>query len=291
MLVERAFRINLPQYHCTVCKSATMTTLKLALFQGEAKLGDVSHNLTKITKQMEVAKESGAVLVIFPELFLTGYLLSSEEMKRLAEDKQGASFQQLSAAAKQLDIAVLYGYPEVDSSSGTPVYYNSAQLIDKDGSSLINYQKTHLWIDSDGYERVFTAGKELSNVVECCGMKIGVLICFDVDFPEAVRVLVLRGANVILVPTAVSNDFEYTKIGKMIIPARALENRVHVAYVNHCGGEFSGGSVCCNPRGDMLGMKETSEETMLIANIDLLDKASYDYISYRRPALYKDLVA
>ena len=269
---------------------AASTLLKVALFQGEAKLGDVSHNLTKITKQMEVAKGSGAVIVVFPELFLTGYLLSSEEMKRLAEDKQGASFQQLSAAAKQLDIAVLYGYPEVDSSSGTPVYYNSAQLIDKDGSSLINYQKTHLWIDSDGYERVFTAGKELSNVVECCGMKIGVLICFDVEFPEAVRVLALRGANVILVPTASGAKYDGANVTERIIPARAMENRVYIARVNYSGSEYYGRSSCCSPLGVTVASTETNEETLIVASIDLLTKPCYDYLSQRKPLLYKELI-
>ena len=71
----------------------------------------------------------------------------------MAEERHGPSFQELSKTARESNIAVLYGYPEVDRSSGAPIYYNSAQLIDRDGSSLVNYRKTHLWIDEDGYRK------------------------------------------------------------------------------------------------------------------------------------------
>ena len=106
-------------------------------------------------------------------------------------EKAGPSFQELSSAAKEANMAVIYGYPEVDHSTGGDIYYNSAQLIDRDGTSLVNFRKVHLWIDEDGHEGVFTPRKEFVEVVECYGMKIGLLICYDIEFPEAARTLAL----------------------------------------------------------------------------------------------------
>jgi len=208
----------------------------IAFSQGVAKPGDVDHNLSKMKEQMLKAAEKGAELVIFPELFTSSYTLSHADMRKAAEEKDGHSFQELSAAAKQNDIAVLYGYPEVDPLSGSQAVYNSIQLIDRDGRSLVNYRKLHPWIDESKIEEVFTAGSEYAEVVECCGMKVGILICYDVEFPESVRTFALRGAQLVAVPTAINLEYDSANIVSKLIPTRAMENRVHVAYVNHVGG-------------------------------------------------------
>ena len=186
-----------------VTRESQEERVTVALFQGCAKNGDVQCNLDKMKEQMHRAASVGAVLLIFPELFLSGYR-AAEEMKMVAEERDGPSFQELSKTARKCNIAVLYGYPEVDQSNGASVYYNSAQLIDKDGSSLVNYRKTHLWIPPKPpqYELVFTPGSQLQDPVECCGMKIGILICFDLEISETARCLALSGADLIAVPTA-----------------------------------------------------------------------------------------
>ena len=120
--------------------------LVVALCQGHAQNGDVSFNLDKMKRKITTAASVGAEMILFPELFLSGYRVPAEQMTKVAEEKSGPSFQELSKAAQEANIAVLYGYPEVDRSSGGEVLYDSAQLIDKDGSSLINYRKTHVWI-------------------------------------------------------------------------------------------------------------------------------------------------
>ena len=261
----------------------------IALFQGEARLGDVAHNLGRMKEQIRRASAAGAELIIFPELFLTGYQLGPQAMMGVAEERNGPSFQELAAAAREANIAVIYGYPEVDRSAGSEdlVYYNSAQLIDRDGKSLANYHKVHLWIDKYKYEAVFTPGKEFAEVVECCGVKIGLLICYDIEFPEAARVLALRGAQLIAVPTASSFEFEYRNITTRIVPARAMENRIHVAYVNHTGGNLCGTSVCCNRAGDY-SLLAGAEEGLLLAPINL-ESSVFSYLKDRRPELYKEL--
>jgi len=203
----------------------------VALCQGHAQNGDVSFNLDKMKRQITTAASAGAEMILFPELFLSGYCVPAEQMKKVAEERNGPSFQELSKAAKEANIAVLYGYPEVDRSSGSEVFYNSAQLINKDGSSLANYRKSHLWIDDMGYEKVFKPGKEFENIVDCCGIKIGILICFDVEFPECARTLALKGVQLIAVPTAVFYT-RFQNIPRILVPSRARENGVHIAYVN-----------------------------------------------------------
>ncbi len=260
----------------------------LALFQGIATNKDVKANLSKMREQTIKAKESGASIIVFPELFLTGYCLTAEDMREVAQPSTGEAFQELSALAKETGVAILYGYPERAISEDGFKYYNSAQLIDREGQSILNHRKVHLWIEEkEGYrwEDVFTPAEKLSEIVDCCGFKIGVLICYDVEFPEAVRTLVLRGANLILVPTAVSDQWHLGALVERIIPARAYENRVHVAYVNNAGSTFSGRSVCCNENGDTIASAGEGEEMVIVTVTDSGTKSWH--VRDRRPALYE----
>ncbi|XP_064404171.1 hydrolase in pqqF 5'region-like [Halichondria panicea] len=264
---------------------ATASTV-LALFQGIATNKDVKANLSKMREQTIKAKEAGASIIVFPELFLTGYYLTAEEMRDVAQPNTGEAFQELSALAKETGVAILYGYPERVISEDGFKCYNSAQLIDKEGQSILNHRKVHLWIDDEGYrwEDVFTPAENFSEIVECCGFKIGVLICYDVEFPEAVRTLVLRGANLILVPTAVADQW-IRPLVEHVIPARAYENRVHVAYVNNTGSRFDGKSVCCNENGETIASAGEGEE-MVMATVTLSGAKSW-HVRDRRPALYE----
>ena len=256
-----------------------------AFFQGAPENAKVQFNLSKMKEQLCKASAVGAELLIFPELFLSGYQVPSEEMKVLAEERDGPSFQELSKTARESNIAVIYGYPEVDRSSGTSIYYNSAQLIDKDGTSLVNYRKTHLWIDEDGYEKVFQAGDSFADVTECCGVKIGVLICFDVEYPECVRALALKGAQLVCVPTAIKYKMSNKIVPGAMIPCRARENGLYVAYVNPSGDVFGGHSISSDPNGDVL-VQAGKDELMAVFVVDSQLKPSCDFMSLRKPNVY-----
>ena len=262
--------------------------LHVAAFQGLSRNGQCQCNLSKMREQLRKAAAVGAELLIFPELFLSGYQIPGEEMKKLAEERDGPSFRELSETARESNIAVLYGYPEVDVSGLAPVYYNSAQLIDRDGTSLANYRKTHLWIDHDGYEKVFKPGESLHKIVECCGVKIGILICFDLEFPECSRSLALNGAQLVAIPTAISRRLPPElpeKISSFVIPTRASENGVYVMTVNHGGEGFAGQSVCCDRNGDTVVLAGRDEQ-LLLFDIHPSMSLEYDYIPNRRPHLY-----
>jgi predicted amidohydrolase len=261
----------------------------VALFQGRARNGDVEYNKDNMKKQVLRASAAGAELIIFPELFLSGYCVPGEEMKRLAEERDGPSFRELSQTARESKIAVLYGYPEVDgSSSGVPVYYNSAQLIDRDGSSLVNYRKTHLWISPKPpvYESIFTPGSKFEDSVECCGVRIGILIFHDVSFSEPARCLALSGANFIAIPSATSSK----SCTKLYARTRAHDNGVYVAVVDHVGGGTDGCSQLCDPEGTVVVHSDsTIQEILLLGAIELPVVSTFNYIEMRRPELYEKL--
>ena len=264
----------------------------VALFQGEAEHGNVQANFQKIKTQIHRAALVGAQFIIFPELFLSGYCVPGEKMKMVAEDRDGPSFQALSKTARESNIAVLYGYPEVDRSSGTPVYYNSAQLIDRDGTSLVNYSKTHLWIPPKPpqYEAVFTSGSQLYDPVDCCGMKIGVLICADSSFSEPCRCLALAGANFIAIPTASSLQYDRRDC-MFVVRTRALDNGLYVALVNHVGSGLEGCSQLCDSDGTVLVSSwSDSKEALLLSTVVLPIESKINYLGMRRPQLYTSIM-
>ena len=245
-------------------------------------------NLSKMITWMQEASKRGAELIIFPELFLTDYLsMTDVKVRPLAQQKDGPAFKRLSAAAKDNNIAVIYGYPEVEVVSGKTCYYNSAQFIDSEGNSLVNYRKAHLWFTD---RAMFTPGSEFS-VVEWNGIKVGLLICFDIEFPEAARMLALKGAQLIAVPTAtIFNSKESRFIANSIVAVRAQENRVFVALVSSCGSDYLGHSSLRGPLGNVV-VQAGAEETLLVAPIclDELQQGNCQYLSERRSQLYEDI--
>ena len=235
--------------------------MKIALYRGAGKPADVDENLAVIQRKAIAAAGQGADLIIFPELFLTGYNIG-KTVRDLAEQADGPACLKVAEMADNANIAVLYGYPEkVDGD-----VYNSALLINRNGRAVANYRKTHLY---GGYEKsCFKSGDSLI-IAELADWKIGVLICYDVEFPEAVRALVCAGADLIAVPTALME--EYCCVAEHVVPARAYESGVFVAYVNRCGIEgdtiYCGRSCLAGPDGSDILRAGQSEE-LLVANIE-----------------------
>jgi predicted amidohydrolase len=258
--------------------------MKLALYQGSGTLLDVSANLSLLAQMAAKAANQQADFLVFPELFLTGYNIGDDVM-HLAEAWQGRSLQYVASIAQEYNLALLVGYAE---QSGDRIY-NSAALIDATGQFVGNYRKTHLFGTEE--RRLFTPGNQWV-VQSIAGMNVGVLICFDVEFPEAVRTLAAQGAELIAVPTA--NMFPYTKIPTCVVPVRALENQVFVAYANRIGTEgtlkYCGLSTIAAPDGTVLA-QANEDETLLFATIDRTAiaqaRSSYSYIDERCLTLYQ----
>ncbi len=259
--------------------------MKIALYQSEGVPGDVAANLAAMEGAAARAAAGGAALLICPEMHLTGYNIGKRAWE-LAEPQAGPAGERAAAMARAHAIALLYGYPERDGDA----VYNAAALIDDSGARLANYRKTHLYGDEE--KRLFRAG---DSFVTCGlgGLRLGILICYDIEFPEAARTLALAGAELIAVPTALAEADR--QVPARLVPARAYENQIFVAYANRCGSEngmrFSGESRVSAPDGRDLALAGRDED-LLLAEIEPVayarSRAANSYLDDRRPELYRD---
>jgi predicted amidohydrolase len=229
--------------------------LTLALWQTPHP-ASTTEALQRLDAACAQARARGADLLITPEMFCTGYAIGADRVAALAEPADGPLAQAVAALAQRHGIAIVYGYPE-QNPDGRP--FNSAQAIAPDGTRLMNYRKTHLFGDMDRAQ--FSAGDAASQVFEWRGWRLGLLICYDVEFPETVRLLALQGADAVLVPTA--NMVPFDEVQRILLPARALENRLSVAYANACGREgdlhYNGLSQVNAPDGSTLAQAGDAE--------------------------------
>ena len=262
--------------------------MRTALLQSSGRPGSVAENLKVLDDAAGRAAAAGAGLVIAPEMFLTGYAIG-DDIARLAEAADGDSADTVAEIATRHGLAVAYGYPERD--GGT--VYNSAQLISADGTRLANYRKTHLF---GCFERDhFTPGEQQVVQAELNGLRVGILICYDVEFPENVRAHALAGTDLLVVPTAQMHPFQF--VAESMIPVRAFENQMYVAYVNRVGREgefeFVDLSTLAGPDG-VARTRAGREEDLVFADTDpVLLAASREanpYLKDRRPGLYGSLV-
>lgn len=255
--------------------------MRLAIFQCSCPVGEdgVAASMAMLKDFIRQAANSSADLVLVPELFLGGYCGGDLFKSFQQNTSDSAAFKHIGEWCAQSSVACLVGF--VESSNGGSLY-NSAAFFDKDGSLGSVYRKCHLW---STYEKSrFVAGNKLDFVFDFCGLKIGILICYDVEFPESVRLLKLAGAQLILVPTALTNVFN----ANITIPSRSFENHVFIAYANFVGlsGQtaFCGRSVVCAPDGSELWRGSPTDECSGIVEIDV-ERPQYKAHEERNPYL------
>jgi predicted amidohydrolase len=261
--------------------------MKIAIYQCEGKPTRTEDNLAMLRRSALAAAAQGAQLLICSEMFLSGYNLG-DTVFELAETADGSAVQKVSEIAREANIALLYGYPE----RFEEVVYNSALLLDHNGTPLANYRKTHLYGPEE--HRLFQTG-DYFVIAELKGLKIGILICYDLEFPEAVRALALAGAELVAVPTALMEP--YCRVAQLLVPARAYENQVFVAYANRCGHEadlnYCGLSCIVGPDGKDR-VRAGTEGGLFVAEIDVADitasRGKNPYLSDLRSALYQKTV-
>ena len=262
--------------------------MRIALYQGTPQPLDVPGNLERLQHQAQLAAARGARLLVCPEMFLSGYNIGLDQVERLAEAEDGPSAMSVVEIAQAHRIAIVYGYPE---RAEDGAIYNSVQLIDAHGRSLCNYRKTHLFGSLD--RAMFSPGPDHFPVVELNGWRLGLLICYDIEFPENARRLALAGAELILVPTA--NMVPYDFIAQVTVRARAYENQCYLVYANYCGAEdeihYCGQSSIVGPDGSILAMAGR-DSSLLQADLELQrvheGRASTPYLHDLRPELYGD---
>ncbi len=244
--------------------------MRIAAFQMKAVAADQAANLARIEKAAREASADGAELLVAPELALPGYG-SGDDMRNLAEPPGGEIVAKLTLISLDARIAILAGFAEAAEGS----IYNSAVFADGRKEPVI-YRKSHLYGD---YERdMFAAELPSACIVEHGGLRIGILICYDVEFPENVRRLAQAGADLVAVPTALPASDHAELIARKMIPVRAFENQVFVAYVNNCGADdlfsYAGLSAVAAPDGNLLAEADETSETLLFADIRPQDFAA-----------------
>lgn len=260
--------------------------MKIALLQMQPASGAPERNLETIEKAARSAAAFGADLLVTPELSVSGYALGAE-FAAIAEPLDGAMIGRLREIAGTFGIAIVAGFPERD---GEHVF-NSAAFVCADGT-VHCYRKCHLYGEAE--KAAFRPSDTRPAVFDFNGFRIGMLICFDVEFPEMTRGLALAGAELVIVPTALPSTSDSPIISQHMIPTRALENHVFLVYADLCGTErhliYFGGSVIAGPDGRELARAGRSE-ALLIADIDHhaleSSRAENPYLAERRPGLYR----
>jgi predicted amidohydrolase len=266
--------------------------MKVAAVQMDIKILEKELNRRRILEEMTRARRAGAELVVFPECALTGYcFISLDEAWPMAETIPGPSTEILAATAQILGCTAVVGLLESDGGR----VFNSAVVVGP-GGLLGVHRKAHL--PCLGIDWWTTPGDTPLQVFETPAGRIGVNVCFDVSFPEAARVLKLRGAQLLAIPTnwPVGSD-----IWAHTPNVRATENHFHVVAANRVGEErgtrFAGHSKIVDFTGKVHAEAGEAEETILYAELDLPaadqnrviripGKWEYDRIATRRPELY-----
>ena len=190
---------------------------------------DNASNLARMQSSLKAAAEAGAMLVIFPECALSGYCYESlDEAMPCAETIPGPATEALARACRERNAFAIFGLLEKDGER----LFNTCALVGPDGL-VASYRKVHL--PSLGVDRFATPGDRPFAVHEIASLRVGMNICYDYSFPEASRVMMLQGADLIALPT---NWPEGSRRGAMyLINARAHENHLYYFAVNRVGTE------------------------------------------------------
>ena len=241
----------------------------LACAQYPVRDGDPRTNLGRSLAWISAAAHAGADLVILPELSNSGCDLSSRELAlRLAERvPDGPTFRAWAKAARELGLVVVGGLLEAEGDS----VYNSAVVVGPEGL-LGRYRKTHFW---DREKLIYEPGRDLP-VFETSLGTIGLLVCYDAWFPEAIRTLAMRGAEILCVPANAPDDWVpdgqrrggLTMLGAHAI-AGANANRIYVACANRVGDGYQGRSCIVAPSGGVLAFGDADAEGLVLAEVDV----------------------
>jgi 5-aminopentanamidase len=284
---------------------AGASRVTVAVCQLAPVIGDVQGNVRRAVAAVRGACDRGAGLVVLPELVTTGYaFIGADEIRPLAEPLSGPSVSafaraaEAGAAAHGRPVVVVGGFAEVDDEG---VLRNSAFVVGSDGLRAA-YRKVHLW---DEESELFVPGDQPPTVVDTQVGRLGVMICYDLEFPEWSRTAALQGIDVLCAPTnwpAVPRPAGERPIEVTRAQASASVDRVFVAVCDRVGSErgidWVGGSAVIHPDGYPLALASFGEqgseggEQTLLAACDLADarrkrtSPRNGVVADRRPDLY-----
>ncbi|HCT8043937.1 nitrilase family protein [Pseudomonas aeruginosa] len=270
-----------------------MAKVTVACCQIAPRIGAQEHNLRLAERAIREAARRGANVVVLPELAASGYVFADRgEALALAETRDGPSLGLWKALAGELDLVIVGGFCERLDPQRVA---NSAALVDADGVRAI-YRKAHLWNEEGG---IFEAGEQPPPVVATRFGRIAVMVCYDLEFPEWVRLPALSGAQLLCAPVnwPAAPRPEGERPAEVVrVQANASVNRLFIAACDRCGQErgvdWVGGSVIVDADGYPLDGPLQGEAGMLLARLDFAEAdekriSAHNHVHRdRRPELY-----
>jgi len=237
--------------------------LQLELAQIPVVDGAVGVGCANVQRVLQIIGQRSAEtdLIVFPETTLSGFP-TRDNVREVAETIDGPSLTAVRHAAREARVAVAVGLAERDGSR----FFNTTVLVDERGEIALRYRKTHLWASDVG---VFEPGDRYE-VCSFKGMTVGLLICYDIEFPETARAVASLGADLLIVTNG--NMDPFGPVHRRAIMARAMENQMFAALVNRIGpGDdnltFPGESALIDPFGEVVS-DAGQQETVLRATLD-----------------------
>ena len=284
-----------------------LKTMKIAAVQFEGHR-DKEVNIQKASQLIRQAAERGAKIICLPELFNTIYFCYDQDREnfQLAEPIPGPTTEKMAALAREIRSVLICPLFE---KAMIGEYYNSAVVLGPNGEILGKYRKNHIPLlsrldpkERTGNEKFYFRPGNLGFPVfqTPFGVTIGILICYDRHFPEAARILALKGADILFVPTATPSGFT-RYVWEIELKAHATDNVYYVCGVNKVGKDEGGSekvwfgtSLIVNPQGEVIAQGSDREEEVLSADIDLslIEKirTSWNFFRDRRPEIYRELI-
>ena len=237
--------------------------INIGIFQYEMQDESPFEKISRLETHLN--ENSQLDLVICPELFISSYG-SYEKIRQYSETSDGEYANKIASLAKKSSTAIVYGYPEIQGDS----LFNSAQLFDSKGISIANHRKKILPPTADE-SKIFTPGQD-SSIFSINSIKVGIVICYELEFPEIIRDLALQGVQLIIAPTGQSSN--WPAAARYNCRTRAFENGLFVAYANSTGRlndiNFMGESKIIGPDGIDLVNAEQGEK-LICAEINTDD--------------------
>jgi N-carbamoylputrescine amidase len=283
--------------------------LKIGLVQMRCG-ADPAANVEKAIGLIRQAGDAGAKIVCLQELFATEYFCQVEDHKyfHFAEEIPGSTTEKLGAVAAEKEIVIIASLFEKRAAG---LYHNTAAIIDADGKYLGKYRKMHIPDDPLFYEKFyFTPGDLGFRTWATRYARVGVLVCWDQWYPEAARLTVLSGAEILFYPTAIGwHPREKAEFGvrqhsswEIVQRGHAVANGCYVAVPNRVGHEapdggdgieFWGQSFVADPAGQLVAKASTDKEEILLAEIDLgsldVQRTHWPFLRDRRVDAYAEL--
>lgn len=254
---------------------------------------DKKMNLKKTVQLVEMAAERGAKMVCLQELFHTIWFPKEVNSSyfQMAEKVDDEAISTMRELAKRVEALIIV--PFFEESDGK--YYNSAAILENDGTLAGVYRKVHVPQIPLYEEQSYFQGGDDFPVFDTSIGKVGIQICWDNFYPEGARILALKGAQIIMAPTAAA--FASQERWKTVLSANAITNGLFVLRVNRVGDEekhnFYGESFCVDPLGKMMGEPSGAKDGLFEVEVDLSlsekIKHDYPYIKFRKPGSYSCL--